>query len=175
MLGNRKQNLLKPTSLVQMHCSIVFRFCNVFKTRIFTIYDLCWKGFMLIFHLLLFVSLANSFWSDVVETPPFTAHVTDRVKLVSGGQTLGKCCWKYFGFSPPNYQLQNPTLMKVPSYLSSWILIQTHTDYISVDTAKPEERNCQDVHVEEHLLFSMNISASPGRDEAKLNCSSKKG
>lgn len=101
MLGNRKQNLLKPTSLVQMHCSIVFRFCNVFKTRIFTIYDLCWKGFMLIFHLLLFVSLANSFWSDVVETPPFTAHVTDRVKLVSGGQTLGKCCWKYFGFPPP--------------------------------------------------------------------------
>lgn len=29
------------------------------------------------------------------------------------------------------------------------------------------------MHVEEHLLFSMNTSASPGRDKAKLNCSSK--
>lgn len=65
--------------------------------------------------------------------------------------------------------------MKVPFYLSSWILIQTHRRFCGYHKAsggkKYKESDC--THVEEHLLFSMNISGGPGRDEAKLNCYSK--
>lgn len=64
-----------------------------------------------------------------------------------------------------------------PSYLFSWILIQTHRLHFGrYCKASGKKRYCQDsdcMHVEEHLLFSMNISASPGRDKAKLNCFSK--
>lgn len=77
-----------------------------------------------------------------------------------------------------NDRLQNPPTNESP-FLS--VLMNFNTDpkitYLLLlkscwrEKKTGQESDC--MHVEEHLLFSMNISAGPDGDKAKLNCSSE--